>query len=240
MTQPRLTVIFAATLALAACSSNPKEDEPAEEAEAGGGLGALFSTESDSRAGLEVPPDLLVSSGDKVRANAAAAAEGGGGERVLPVVIGAVIQSDDERSWLEVEADAEVVWRKLTEFWAYHEIELVEYRPESGVMETDWFAKKGNREDKQGLGAIAIELFDALVARRTALDKFTLRLERDGVGATRVYVTHRGREKIAKPGKTPRDNDEFEWVERTQDMEKVAQLLQTIVLLFDANSGKPA
>ena len=235
MTKLRLLIVLAAVLPLFSCSSNPaQEDDASAEAEE---VEGLFSAPADSRPGLEIPPDLLASSGEKVQANAAAAA---GRERVLPEVIGAVIESDAERSWLEIDADAEVVWRKLTEFWAFQKIELVEYRPQSGLMETDWFAKKGNRANNKGFGSIAIELFDVLISKRTALDKFTLRLERDGAGGTRVFVTHRGREKIAKEAKSNRDSGEFEWVERTQDLEKVAQLLQTIVLLFGSNAAEPA
>ena len=237
MTKLRLLIVLAAVLPLFSCSSNPPQEEDASAEGGSEEVEGLFSAPADSRPGLEIPPDLLASSGEKVQANAAAAA---GRERVLPEVIGAVIESDAERSWLEIDADAEVVWRKLTEFWAFQKIELVEYRPQSGLMETDWFAKKGNRANNKGFGSIAIELFDVLISKRTALDKFTLRLERDGAGGTRVFVTHRGREKIAKEAKSNRDSGEFEWVERTQDLEKVAQLLQTIVLLFGSSAGEPA
>ena len=128
------------------------------------------------------------------------------------------------------------MWRKLTEFWAFEEIDLVDYQPESGLMETDWFVKTGEAPAGAGLGSVAIELFNAFTARRTALDKFTIRLERNGAGGTKLYVTHRGREKIEKEYKNRNKTSEFEWVERQQDPEKIAQLLQTIVLLFDSGA----
>lgn len=247
MTQSRVfvavAIVAATALLLAACSSNPKperaEDDSPESAE-----GSLFSTAQDyNRSALEIPPDLLQSAGEKVQANAAAGGAAAGPERVLPPVIGASIQTEADKSWLEIDADAETVWKKLTEFWALQEIDLVEYQPQAGIMATDWFAKKGNRAGSQALSAIAVDLFNALVSRRTAVDKFTLRLERDergGDARTRVFVTHRAREKVAQELDDLDKTVEFNWVERDEDPEKVAQLLQTVVLLFDSGGDEAA
>lgn len=240
MTYSRVFVAVFAAVWLAACSSNPAseqaEDESPESAE-----GSLFSTAQDyNRSALEIPPDLLQSAGERVQANAAGAAAGP--ERVLPPIIGASIHSDTGKSWLEIDADAETVWKKLTEFWALQEIDLVEYQPQAGIMATDWFAKKPNRSGSQAISAIAVDLLNALVSRRTAVDKFTLRLERDGDdGArTKIFVTHRAREKVAQELDDIDKTVEFNWVERDEDPEKIAQLLQTIVLLFDAGAAESA
>jgi len=203
----------------------------------------LFSAARDyNRSALEIPPDLLQSAGQRVQANAAsAAADGDADTQVLPPVIGASIQSDGGKSWLEIDADAAVVWKKLAEFWALQEIELVDYRPQAGIMETDWFSRKTDRAGR-GLGAVAVELLNALVSRRTAVDKFILRLERDGDdGArTKIFVTHRAREKLAQELDDIDKTVEFNWVERGEDKEKIAQLLQTVVLLFDARASDAA
>lgn len=228
MTKFPIIIALAAALSLAACSSFRKDkDETAQEEKP---PEPLFSVETppSNRGALEVPPDLLATSNRRVRATQQQ--EPGGGYEVLPQVVGAEIQSDGERSWLEIDADAGVVWRKLSEFWAFEEIDLVEFRPKAGVMETDWFAKKDSAGS--GAGAVARELFAALTNRNTSLDKFTLRLERDG-GGTRLFVSHRAREKIAKAPDSPRDLTLFDWVERDGDAEKEAQMLQTLVLLFD-------
>ena len=236
MTKSHIFIVLVAALLLS-CSSNP-EDE-ARQGKDSRDQDSLFSLNKNkaARLGLEVPPDLLESSNEKVRANYDTAEDDEA--RVLPVVIGATIQSDEGKSWLEIDADAEVVWRKLTEFWAFQEITLVEYHPESGMMETDWFSKTTGRSRK-GFSAAAIQLFEALTAKRTALDKFTVRLERNSPGGTRVFVTHRSREKIAREFSSNLKNTDYEWVEREQDSEKIAQLLQTIVLLFDSIADKPA
>lgn len=249
MTKLRIFTVFVSALLLLSCSSNSKQEQAREDQpEAGDSL--FSSTLNDySRPSLEIPPDLLASSGEKVQANAGATADsdsdsdsadtGPGAERVLPTIIGAEIQSDDDRSWLEIDAGAEAVWKKLTEFWAFQEIDLVEYRPQAGVMETDWFARKSKRADKPGLSAVAVQLYDALVSRRTSVDKFTLRLERDGEERTRLFVTHRAQEKVARELRDLDKTVEFQWVERAQDPEKIAQLLQAIVLLFDSSADEP-
>jgi len=241
MTTSRVVVALAALL-LAACASKPDTDSAPPD-DAAEGEGRLFSaTREYNRSALEIPPDLLRSAGSRVQANAAGTADGAAGERVLPPVIGAAIQTDGEKSWLEIDADAEVVWHKLAEFWALQEIELVDYRPQAGIMETDWFSRKTDRAG-QGLGSVAVELLSALVSRRTAVDKFTLRLERDdgdaAAGArTKIFVTHRAREKLAQELDDIDKTVEFNWVERDEDAEKIAQLLQTVVLLFDASDGE--
>ena len=240
MSRLRVFAALAAALLLVACSSNSKQEE-ARQGKDSRDRDSLFSTgkKTTGRAALAVPPDLLASSSEKVKENQAGSGVAGAGYAVLPEVIGATIQSDQDRSWLEIDADAEVVWRKLTEFWAFEEIDLVTYQPESGLMETDWFAKTQTTAGG-GIGSIAVEFLEAFTARRTAVDKFTLRLERNGASGTRVFVTHRGREKIAREYQNINKTSDFEWVERTQDPEKVAQLLQTIVLLFDSDAKEPA
>ena len=240
MTYFRVVTVLAASLLMLSCASNSQQ-EAAREGKDSRDRDSLFSTKKQptSRAGLAVPPDLLASSNDKVKENQASTASGGvAGYDVLPEIIGATIQSEQGRSWLKIDADAEVVWRKLTEFWAFQEIDLVAYQPESGLMETDWFVK--TKPAGVGVSTIAADLLNAFTARRTALDKFTLRLERDGASGTKLFITHRGREKIVKEYQSQSKISEFAWVERAQDPEKVAQLLQTIVLLFDANAEEPA
>lgn len=238
MTKLRIFAVLAAALLVVSCSSNPdsKSEEDARQGKDSRDQDSLFSSKKKStgRAALAVPPDLLASANEKVRENQGNnGAAAGAGYEVLPEVIGATIQSAEGKSWLEVDADAEVVWRKLTEFWAFEAIDLVTYQPEAGLMETDWFVKTGKAPAGTGVTSIAVGFFEAFTSRRTVRDKFTIRLERNGASGTNLYVTHRSREKVEKVYKNRNKTSEFEWVERSQDAEKIAQLLQTIVLLFD-------
>ncbi len=235
MTKSTLFIVLVGVTLMVSCSSNPKENEESRGDKDSTSSG-LFSTEKapTGRTALAVPPDLLGSASEKVRKNQEGVVVSG--EEVLPEIVGATIQSDEGRSWLKIDADAEVVWHKLTEFWAFQEIELVDYQPKSGVMATDWFAKARKAPAASGFGSIAVELLGAITNRRTALDKFTIRLERNDAGGTNLYVTHRSREKISKQPANKYESVIFEWVEREQDAEKIAQLLQAIVLLFNTES----
>ncbi len=234
MTKLRAFLVLATALLLLSCSSNPQQaDHEVDQEDARGELFSvrdLFSEQDSGRAALALPPDLLASANDKVRANSSARGE----LRVLPEVIGATIQSDQNQSWLEIDAEVEVVWRKLSEFWAFQGVDLSNYQPQAGLMETDWFA---NRETKPSGGGIVAGLVQNFIARRTALDKFAFRLQRDPPNGTKLFVTHRRQEKIAKQANSNRPITEYNWVERESDAEKIAQLLQTIVLLFGAGGS---
>lgn len=241
----RILPLLLAALLTACASSAPPEVRRGKDSreESSGGL---FTNKAKPRAreALEVPPDLLATASVKVRESAGAtatysaaeiaaenaaraqddAAQSDAAAEVLPEVIGASIERDGARMWLSVDAEAEVVWAKLTEFWQEQEVELASSAPRAGLMETDWFAKERGGD---GVG----EVLAAFISARTAVDKFTLRLERAGE-STNVYVTHRRRERIGKEFANRNRPNEYEWVERETDAERTAQLLQAIVLLF--------
>ncbi len=228
-----LGFVVAAAL-ISSCSSGDKNIE-AKQGKDSRISGSIFSGGGggNSRASLEIPPDLLATASDKVQANHADSATSVA-SRVLPEIIGATIHTEGGKSWLSVDADAAVVWRKLTEFWAFEGIALVLQQPESGLMETDWFARSADKNAQRGIVSSVANILSSFIARRTAVDKFNVRLARNAQKTTEVYVTHRGREKIANEFANKNKATEFEWVERKQDAEKVAQLLQAMVLLFDA------
>jgi len=235
MTLFRVFVVLVASVVLWSCSSTSDKDLDRQGKDARD-EDSLFSTKSYNSSPLAVPPDLLESSSEKVQSNKSKAGLAGQ-YQVLPEVIGATIKSDDGRSWLEIDADVEVVWRKLVEFWAYQEISLVEFSPESGLMETDWFVKTGNNSAK-GFGTVVKDLFNTYTARSTAVDKFNIRLERDDSTRTRLFVTHRNKEKISSTSN--KKVTDYEWVETGQDPEKIAQLLRTIMLLFGQDDSGTA
>ena len=250
----KIAAMTAAAAILAACGGAPPEvrrgKDSREEAELFAGN---TSAANNRRASLQVPPDLLASSNEKVRENVEDAekspsenaasvslvnlqtqntAQRVAVEEVLPEIIGASIERDSARAWLKVDAEAEVVWQKLTEFWEFQKVELVTRTPRAGLMETDWFTKDDLKK-KGSVGQAASDLLAALTSSRTALDKYTLRLERVSPGGTNVYVSHRRRERIATEYNNQSRPNEYEWVEREQDAEKVAQLLQAMVLIFE-------
>ena len=225
-------------VALAGCNStgknaeertttNPKKIGTAD----GGGLFGQAPKKRRSKA-LTLPPDLVNSSNETIQENNE---QGLAKEAVLPEVIGVEIKSDGERDWLHVETEAEKVWTAMADFWALHKIELVEFTPNTGVMETDWIDSE--RVEGGGARGILADLFNRVVGKGTTFDKFRVRLERAGEASTNVYVSHNATSKVESNNNAPIKAVEYEWVARESDPEKVALLLQQLVILFD--SGLP-
>lgn len=233
----KLTVIALLALSLVACQSGGgKAPEPQKssakkigDAPVEGGLFSSVFRKKQPRAIL-LPPDLVGEANEKVRENHEQAALRES-QRVLPEVTGASVVNADGRRWLRVEAGAQEVWDKLVEFWAGEQVDLVDSQPAAGLMETDWI-DSGNlsEEDKNRTFA---RLFKRIAGQGTAFDKYKIRLERESAGITRVYVSHRSSERKESQFASPQKITQWEWVEGDSDEEKVAQLLQVMVLLFE-------
>lgn len=219
------------TLSLAACQSggggvlDTSSSKKVGEASVEGGLFSSIFRSRQTRAIL-LPPDLVSSASDKVRANHEQASSD---EVVLPEVTGAEIVNENGKRWLRVDTGPQAVWDKLVEFWADEQVDLVERKPAAGLMETDWIEnlKLSGTDQRQSI----VRLFDRITGAGISFDKFRIRLERESELGTRVYVTHRATER-KESRFSPQKITQWEWVEKDSDEEKVAQLLQVMVLLF--------
>ncbi len=181
---------------------------------------------------LALPPDLLESSNDVI-------VEGYNNNkelsenRVLPEVVGARIVSNGNSQWLEIDAPAEEVWQRLADYWAGEQISLTTFKPAAGLMETDWIE---DSHGARGTKEFAKALFNRIVGQGTSHDKYGMRLERVAASKTNVYVSHRATVKKEQSGQSPKKLANFEWVQIADNPEKVAELLQLVVLLFDSSS----
>lgn len=197
--------------------------------------GSLFSsvfTRKQSQS-IALPPDLVSSASDQVQANHARS-EADKKNRVLPEVVAARIVGDGDKRWLRVDSDAQNVWDTLADFWAAEQVELVEYRPAAGQMETDWISAN-SRTSEGTRGEFIKTLFNRAVGQGVVFDKFKIRLERIGDNSTDVYVSHRSTEKQQAATISQQKLTQYEWVDTGGDPEKVAQLLQVMVLLFESS-----
>ena len=183
---------------------------------------------------LELPPDLISSTNDKVHENVSAHADSE--ERILPEVIGARIVKDGDKRWLEIDSNVETAWKAMTEFWSLSGIKLVDYNPEAGIMETEWVEEAiVVDEESSRARKLVKELFTAVTNKNTALDKFRLSFERVEQEQTIMRVSHRW---IAKKEVSHKKKlSEFEWVELESDPSRVNDFLQNIVLLFDQSTS---
>ena len=226
-------------LALTACQSggektttqNPQRSKHADIEPEEGGLFSNFFKKKAPKAIL-LPPDLVSTASDRARENHEHASLLKS-QQVLPAVAGAEIVNENGKRWLRVEADPQAVWDKLVDFWTVLEVELVESQPAAGLMETDWIDRN---DPDDGEGQSIAKMFNRITGAGVLLDKYRIRLERESDQTTRVFVSHRYTERKEVVASSPQRNAEWEWVSGESD-ENVAQLLQTMVLLFEGDGG---
>lgn len=181
---------------------------------------------------LALPPDLVGSSNAKVQTNAEPFSE----TRVLPEVVGARINKQDDKTWLEIDTNVESAWKTISEYWVTNGVSLVDYNPEAGTMETEWIKKKIALDEE---GSVVKQLFKSLlqatINRNTSLDKYRLRFERVSPNKTAMFVSHRATAR--KAIESARKITEFEWVELPSSPERIADFLQNIILIFDQSAS---
>lgn len=240
MLKPIIIVLLA--LAITGCQSGSGQQEDNErgspkkigEAPEGGLFSSVF--DKGPSKSIVLPPDLVSSANETVKQNHE---EGtlARSEQVLPDVVGATIINEEGNRWLRVDTNAQAVWDTLADFWAAEQVDLVEYKPAAGLMETDWFetSARSERDENRKLAA----LFDRITGAGISYDKFKLRLEKDGDEVTNIYVTHRSSKRLESDYSGKKVTD-WRWVEGDSDDEKVAQLLQVMVLLFETGGQNPA
>lgn len=247
----RIALVFLAVLLLGSCSSSDKTaseelgtprklDPDAKPIRSGLGTksrpkGQLYKVQTSRQ--LELPPDLVSSVNNEVQQNIQSydVEE----ERILPEIIGARVVQDDAARWLEIDADVDSAWKAVLEYWALSNINLVEYNPEAGLMETDWIEESEYTEESDSrMRELASSLINQLTNRKTTLDRYRLRFERLSDSQTALHVSHRS---IAKKGiHYPKKLSSFEWVELESDPDRIAALLQNLILLFDLPAAASA
>lgn len=231
---------FVLMLALTACQSGGERTtsrelprsihaniDPPEE----GGLFSAFFKKKAPKAIL-LPPDLVSNASDRARENHEQAILLKQ-QQVLPEVTGAEIVRENGKRWLRVETDPQEVWEKLVDFWAVLEVDLVVSQPAAGLMETDWIDRNA---PVVGEGMSIARLFSRITGVGALLDKYRVRIERESENVTRVFVSHRYSERKEIEFSSPQRNTQLEWVSGESE-ENVAQLLQTMVLLFEGGRG---
>ena len=96
--------------------------------------------------------------------------------------------------WLDVKASANTLWPQLRLFWESIGITVKRDEPRIGIMETDWAENSAGLpvDFIRGLlGKFGENSFDAGFR-----DRYRLRLEKTSNITTRIFLTHRGAEKI--------------------------------------------
>ncbi len=156
---------------------------------------------------LEFPPDLttpefdtafVLPSSGSVRASAinnrSVDRYSGRDIEVLTTSKNMRIGSNGTVRWLEVDAPANMLWAKIRDFWRSLGVNIVRDEPRIGIMVTEWAENKaGLPKDwlRQALGKVLAGTFDA-----GTRDQYRIRVEKPSKNTTRIYLTHKGSEKI--------------------------------------------
>lgn len=96
--------------------------------------------------------------------------------------------------WLDVAAPAESVWPKIRDFWRSVGISVKRDEPRIGIMETEWAVNRAGLPlnwFNKALGKVLGSGYDA-----GSRDRYRIRLEKPTGSATRVFLTHKGAEKV--------------------------------------------
>ena len=156
---------------------------------------------------LEFPPDLttpefdaafVVPSSGSVRAssvnNGLVDRYSGRDIEVLTTSNNMRIGSSGTVRWLDVDISANKLWPKIRDFWRSLGIDVVKDEPRIGIMLTEWAENQaGLPKDwlREALGSIFKGTFDA-----GTRDQYRIRVEKIEANKTRIYLTHKGSEKI--------------------------------------------
>ncbi len=181
---------------------------------------------------LEIPPDLVTTTNQTVLDNLE---EGKQNKiRVLPEIVGARIVKKDGVYGLEVDTSVESAWESVTRFWALSNVNLIEYNPEAGTMETDWIEEsRAEDPDESYIARMSRDILTSLTKSNTKLDKYRIRFERISADQSYLHVAHRSSARKEAKSLSLKITSEFEWVELSSDPNKVADFLQHLILIFD-------
>jgi len=202
------------------------------------------SSSATRPAGLEVPPDLtqlsketryqqpngaISASTFQAQTAAAAAASAPAAVQVIaPQSVGDFkIERLGNERWLSTTLPPEKVYPQVRAFWKDNGFNLVQDRPETGVIETDWAenrAKLPNDIIRNTIG----KLIDSAYSTGE-LDKFTTRVERTATGSD-IFITHRGMAEVYVGDR----KDATVWQPRPVDPQLEATFLSRLMVKLGA------
>ncbi len=190
---------------------------------------------------LDVPPDLtqlnrdsrynlpagepITASGYKAGAAAPSATSGTATSSVGDV---RVERSGNQR-WLVVERPADKLWSPVRDFWRDNGFVLERDQEGLGIMETDWAENRAKLPQdfiRNTIGKVFDGLYDT-----GERDRFRTRLERNAVGGTEIYISHKGMIEVY----TSSQNEQTAWQPRPSDVELEAEFLRRLMVKLGAS-----
>lgn len=239
----RTGLAVALTTALAACSTFDFSNDRIQ-----------YET-SDSRAPLEVPPDLnsvpgsdrytvpsrpqTVWASQQAQHDAAQAANGNqAASLLLPQGEVAKIVREGNNRWIHVNMAPEMVWPIMQDFWSTVGLSLSRQDAATGVMETNW-AENRAKLPQDIIRATLGRVID-MVYSTGERDQYRARVERSANGGCDIFITHRAMVEVVKS--LGGDNETTVWQPGPSDPEMEAEMLtrmtQRINQEFNPNATK--
>ena len=219
----RTGLVVALPMALAACSSFDF------------GQDRIQYETSDSRAPLEIPPDLssvpgsdryavpsrqqVIYASQQAQGNAQGANQNA--QLVLPQGEVAKIIRDGNDRWIHVDLAPEIVWPVMQDFWTTVGLSLSRQDAATGVMETNWAENRAKLPQDIIRGTLG-RIVD-LVYSTGERDQYRARIERSATGGSDIFVTHRAMVEVVKS--MGGDNETTVWQPGPSDPEMEAEML---------------
>jgi len=192
---------------------------------------------------LEVPPDLsqltresryqqpngaVSASAFQAAASAPVVAAASATPAIAPQEVGAFrLERLGNERWLSTTLAPEAIYPQLRAFWKDNGFNLVQDRPEAGVLETDWAENRAKLPQDFLRSAIGRVLDSAYSTGE--LDKFTTRVERTATGSD-IFISHRGMAEVY----TGQRSDNTVWQPRPTDPQLEAAFLARLMVKLGA------
>ena len=211
-----------------------------------------YETAQQSRTPLEVPPDLsqlprderfvvperpqtITASGQQQAGRpAAGAVPTAATSAVVPGGVVAKIERQGNQRWLAVNLPPERVWPVLVDFWPTVGLQVEKSDAATGILETAWAENRAKLPQdiiRRTLGRV----FDSVYSTGE-MDKYRARVERTPQNTSEIFVSHRGMIEVY----TTSAQDQTKWQPRPSDPELEAEILQRLLVKFDASSAQQA
>lgn len=200
---------------------------------------------SNSRANLEIPPDLTPIQNDNrfqvparpgvVSANAeaekarqAADANAPTASKIVPLTVRVKVMKEGTDRWLRVNAAPEQLWSVVQDFWPSVGLVVREQNPKTGYMETEWAENKAKLPQdiiRRTIGKVIDFAYST-----GEQDQYRTRMERNDDGTTDIYISHRSMVEVV----TGADKESTVWQPGPTDPTMEAEMLQRLALRIDA------
>ena len=197
-----------------------------------------YQAEAGHQGPLEVPPDLSPLTKDDrfavpdqgTSANALRSAGGAASQSVSVTGAHARLMRDGAQRWLAVDLPPEKAYQVVKDFWTAEGLKLQLDEPALGIVETDW----NEKHDKVDSGMIrnALNMILATVSSTGLKDQYRTRVERTPTDTSEIFITHRGLEEVYSSN----DKTTTTWQPRARDPELEAEMLQRLLMRFEAGA----